>query len=208
MKYLFSFTMGGLLLSESRTVADALFRSNGDWGGVKEMVLKEDLLRKTTVNTRKRVLQEIRQRFRRLTPEELQCLRQGALNVRVPIILAAVCRRYSFIRDVILKVLSQVKDRRPPVLRHSDLQTFLDGVAIEHPEYTRLAESSRRQVRTRVLQMFREAGLLSREAEPKVAPILLPPGFEEHFARQHPDELPLFLYGPAEIRRIQRRYRG
>jgi hypothetical protein len=61
---------------------------------------------------------------------------------------------------VLLEKLSSLD----PVLRRSDMAAFYEDCERDHPELTALAPSSQQKVRSALLQMLRDAGLLSGKA--------------------------------------------
>jgi hypothetical protein len=63
-------------------------------------------------------------------------------------------------REVLLGKLSSLD----PVLRRSDMAAFYEDCERNHPELTALAPSSQQKVRSALLQMLRDAGLLSGKA--------------------------------------------
>ena len=103
-------------------------------------------------------------------------------------------------RDVLLEKLSSLD----PVLRRSDMAAFYEDRERGHPELAALAPSSQQKVRSALLQMLRDAGLLAGKAGKggtlgTVQRPLLSPQVQELVASDDPALLVGFLlHGPAK----------
>ena len=91
-----------------------------------------------------------------------------------------------------------------PVLRRSDMAAFYEDCERDHPELTALAPSSQQKVRSALLQMLRDAGLLSGKAGKggtlgTVQRPLISPQVQELVASDDPALLAGFLlHAPAK----------
>ena len=91
-----------------------------------------------------------------------------------------------------------------PVLRRSDMAAFYEDRERDHPELAALAPSSQQKVRSALLQMLRDAGLLAGKAGESgtlgiVQRPLLSPQVQELVASDDPALLAGFLvHGPAK----------
>ena len=103
-------------------------------------------------------------------------------------------------RDVLLEKLSSLD----PVLRRSDMAAFYEDCERDHPQLSALAPSSQQKVRSALLQMLRDAGLLAGKAGKggtlgTVQRPLLSPQVQELVASDDPALLVGFLlHGPAK----------
>ena len=101
-------------------------------------------------------------------------------------------------RDVLLEKLSSLD----PVLRRSDMAAFYEDSEREHPELAALAPSSQQKVRSALLQMLRDAGLLAGKAGKggtlgTVQRPLLSPQVQELLGNDDPALLAGFLLSPS-----------
>jgi len=76
----------------------------------------------------------------------------------------AVLKRIEIAADLTREVLMGKLSSLDPVLRRSDMAAFYEDCERDHPELTALAPSSQQKVRSALLQMLRDAGLLSGKA--------------------------------------------
>ena len=76
----------------------------------------------------------------------------------------AVLKRIQIAADLSREVLLEKLSSRDPVLRRSDLTAFYEACERDHPELKALAPSSQQKVRSALLKMLRDAGLLTGKA--------------------------------------------
>jgi len=72
----------------------------------------------------------------------------------------AVLKRIQIAADLTRQVLVSKLSSQDPVLRRSDMAAFYEDCERDHPELAALAPSSQQKVRSALLQMLRDAGLL------------------------------------------------
>ena len=72
----------------------------------------------------------------------------------------AVLKRIQIAADLPREILLEKLSSLDPVLRRSDMAAFYEDRERDHPELAALAPSSQQKVRSALLQMLREAGLL------------------------------------------------
>jgi hypothetical protein len=137
---------------------------DGDWARTKAAVLERNALQARSANTGKRLESELRQRLERLTAPQLQLLARGTSDERTAMAWLAVLKRIPIAADLTREVLQEKLTSLDPVLRRSDMAAFFEGCECEHPELGGLAPSSQQKVRSALLQMLRDAGLLAGKA--------------------------------------------
>jgi len=136
----------------------------GDWSRTKAVVLERNALQTRSASTAKRLESELRQRLQRLTSPQLELLARGTSEERRAMAWLAVLKRIQIAADLTREVLMAKLGSQDPVLRRSDLELFFEGCERAHPELNRLAPSSQQKVRSALLQMLRDAGLLAGKA--------------------------------------------
>lgn len=133
----------------------------GDWARTKAAVLDRNALQARSARTSKVLETELRQRLQCLTSPQLQLLAQGTSDERSAMAWLAVLKRIEIAADLTREVLLGKISSLDPVLRRSDLAAFYEDRERDHPELAALAPSSQQKVRSALLQMLRDAGLLA-----------------------------------------------
>jgi len=184
-------------------IAAIHLEEQGDWARTKAVVLERNALQARSASSGKRLESELRQRLQGLTNPQLQLLARGTTEERSAMAWLAVLKRIQIAadltRDVLLKKLSSLD----PVLRRSDIAAFYEDRERDHPELAALAPSSQQKVRSALLQMLRDAGLLAGKAGKggtlgTVQRPLLSPQVQELVASDDPALLAGFLlHAPA-----------
>ncbi len=160
-RYCLSFTAAGLRPELAAVIAAIHLEQEGDWGRTKAVVLERNALQARSSSTGVRLESELRQRLRLLTPPQLRLLAQGRGDERRAMAWLAVLKRMQIASDLVREVLLAKLRSLDPVLRRSDLAAFYEDRERAHPELAALAPSSQRKVRSVLLQMLRDAGLLA-----------------------------------------------
>jgi hypothetical protein len=199
-RYCLSFTAAGLR-PELATVIAAIHleEREGDWARTKAAVLERNALQARSTSTAKRLESELRQRLERLTPAQLQLLARGTSDERNAMAWLAVLKRIQIAAELSREVLMEKLSGLDPVLRRSDMAAFYEACERDHPELTALAPSSQQKVRSALLQMLRDAGLLTGKAGKggtlgTVQRPLLSPQVQELVASDDPALLAGFLH--------------
>jgi Putative inner membrane protein (DUF1819) len=163
-RYSLGFTAAGLRPELAAVIAAIHLEEQGDWARTKAAVVESNALQARSASTGKRLESELRQRLQGLTKAQLQLLARGTSDERTAMAWLAVLKRIQIAaelsRDVLLEKLSSLD----PVLRRSDMAAFYEDRERDHPELAALAPSSQQKVRSALLQMLRDAGLLAGKA--------------------------------------------
>jgi hypothetical protein len=141
-------------------IAGVHLEVEGDWARTKAAVLERNALQARSASTGKRLESELRQRLQCLTAPQLQLLAQGTSDERSAMAWLAVLKRIQITADLTRQVLVSKLSSQDPLLRRSDMAAFYEDCERDHPELAALAPSSQQKVRSALLQMLRDAGLL------------------------------------------------
>jgi Putative inner membrane protein (DUF1819) len=208
-RYCLSFTAAGLRPELASVIAAVHLEEECDWARTKAAVLERNALQARSASSGKRLESELRQRLQGLTNPQLQLLARGTSEERSAMAWLAVLKRIQIAaelsRDVLLEKLSSLD----PVLRRSDMAAFYEDRERHHPELGALAPSSQQKVRSALLQMLRDAGLLAGKAGKggtlgTVQRPLLSPQVQEVVTSDDPALLAGFLlHGPGKPAKSQ-----
>lgn len=200
-RYCLSFTAAGLRADLAAVIA-GIYLEEGDWTRTKAAVLERNALQARSANSAKRLESELRQRLQQLSASQLELLAQGSGDERSAMAWLAALKRIPIAQELTRTVLAEKLDGPDPVLRRSDMAAFFEVCEREHPELGALAPSSSQKVRSALLQMIRDAGLLLGKAGKggtlgTVQRPLLSPQVQELLAQGDPALLAGFLQVPA-----------
>ncbi|WP_254967830.1 BrxA family protein [Cyanobium sp. CH-040] len=163
-RYCLSFTAAGLRPELAAVIAGIHLEEQGDWARTKAAVLERNALQVRSASTGKRLESELRQRLQRLTTRQLELLARGTSDDRSAMAWLAVLKRIQIAADLTRQVLLEKLSGLDPMLRRSDMAAFYEACERAHPELAALAPSSQQKVRSALLQMLRDAGLLAGKA--------------------------------------------
>jgi hypothetical protein len=163
-RYCLSFTAAGLRPELAAVIAGIHLEEQGDWGRTKAAVLERNALQARSASTGKRLESELRQRLQCLNASQLRLLAKGTSDERSAMAWLAVIKRIQIAADLTRQVLLGKLTSLDPVLRRSDMAAFYEDCECDHPELAALAPSSQQKVRSALLQMVRDAGLLAGKA--------------------------------------------
>lgn len=145
-------------------IAGIHLEEEGDWARTKAKVLERNALQARSASSGKRLESELRQRLQCLTAAQLRLLARGTTEERSAMAWLAVLKRIQIAADLTREVLLGKLSSLDPVLRRSDVAAFYEESERDHPELSALAPSSQQKVRSALLQMLRDAGLLAGKA--------------------------------------------
>jgi hypothetical protein len=162
-RYCLSFTAASLR-PELATVIAQVHLEQGDWPKTKAAVLERNALQARSASTAKRLESELRQRLQNLTPAQLELLATGSSDDRTAMAWLAALKRIQLALDVVQKVLAEKLAGLDPVLRRSDMAAFYEVQELHHKELAMVAPTSQLKIRSTLLHMLRDAGLLDGKA--------------------------------------------
>ena len=162
-RYCLSFTAAGLR-PELAAVIAGIHLQAGDWKRTKAAVLERNALQTRSVSTGKRLESELRQRLQLLSQAQLELLARGSSEERLAMAWLGVLKRIAITLELTRELLMDKLSSLDPVLRRSDMASFYDGCERQHPELAALSPSSQQKIRSALLKMLRDAGLLAGKA--------------------------------------------
>lgn len=142
-----------------------------DWEATKREIEKDNLLQSRTASRAKRTYQELSQRLKVLTDDELELLIEGDLQEQKYLLWFNVCSYYQFIHDFAVEVVHEKFLRMDYQLTDFDYSAFYNTKSDDHPELEKITNSTKDKLREVILRMLREAGITNDEA--RILPALL-----------------------------------
>ncbi len=159
MKYVLSFTAGSLLLPETIKVAE-LYLKYRDWEQVERIVIDDNIMQKTTIASRRRLLQDLKLRLNHLSETAL-CYLSVAPKADAKIVaFIAVIKTYQFIADFMLEVVAAKYAKYDTILLESDFINFYAAKADTHLELLSISENTRKKIKQVLFRILAEAGIL------------------------------------------------
>ncbi len=202
--YRLSFTFGGLLIPETRVIADAFVRL-GEWDAVRDEVVFKNILRKTRQESARRYVREIRERVKGAHEWEVPMIagREGGPDEVRLVILAVTTRYYRLVSEFLVEVVRhKVLGGDFRMLRY-EFQSFWDRKAQGAREMLDITENSRRKLEQVTFRMIGEAGYLPSGREGSIVPPTVPYGLSTRYAEEGDrDSLLAFLLPDREIRTL------
>lgn len=195
-RYRLSFTVGGLLAEQVRTVAglmvgdaavaaavDTLPSADRDddafapaelLESVRRYAVAENVLQIRTHAAGVRIVNEVIKRLSALTMGELRCIADADMlqSDRRALMWVAMCRYYALVGEFAQEVLREHFLIGTPTITHDDYDHFMLGKAMWHPEIDDLSTSTSAKLRSNVFKAMAEAGLVNR-ADDTIIPSLL-----------------------------------
>ncbi len=163
-RYSLSFTAAGLRPELAAVIAAIHLEEQGDWPRTKATVLERNALQARSASTGKRLESELRQRLQRLNAPQIQLLARGSSEERSAMAWLAVLKRIEIAADLAREVLDGKLSSQDLELRRSDMAAFYAACERDHPELAALSPSSQQKIRSALLKMLRDAGLLAGKA--------------------------------------------
>ncbi|WP_288439332.1 DUF1819 family protein [uncultured Bifidobacterium sp.] len=195
-RYRLSFTVGGLLAEQGRTVAglmmgDTAVAAAGDTlphadrdddafvpaemlESVRRYAVAENVLQIRTHAAGVRIVSEVVKRLSALTMGELRCIADADTlqSDRRALMWVAMCRYYALVGEFAQEVLHEHFLIGAPAITYDDYDHFMLGKAMWHPEIDDLSTSTSAKLRSNVFKAMVEAGLVNR-SDDTIIPSLL-----------------------------------
>lgn len=195
-RYRLSFTVGGLLAEQGRTVAglmvgdtavaaavDTLPSADRDddafapaelLESVRRYAVAENVLQIRTHAAGVRIVNEVIKRLSALTMGELRCIADADMlqSDRRALMWVAMCRYYALVGEFAQEVLREHFLIGTTTITYGDYEHFMLGKAMWHPEIDDLSTSTSAKLRSNVFKAMAEAGLVNR-ADDTIIPSLL-----------------------------------
>jgi hypothetical protein len=210
--YRLSFTFGGLLVAESRLVAQEYLRTP-DWEQVRQRILAGNLMKKTRTETTRRYVREIRPRLESAYEWEFSVVAGSAgsefLDSDVPTVLfAIVTRYYQLLGDFVTQVVRRRFVEGLGAVDTAHFRSFLADQEPAHPEIPAVSEWTRTKLSTVSIRILREAGVLSKPsaalAKPRMSEALRAKYCEEGHREDHREDFGHLLWTDEEVQQCTR----
>jgi len=173
-RYKANFTKGGLMVPESRIVADLLLR-DVDPAGWKQAIEIDNLLRKRSPTTASTKAILIRARLQTMTEALWRLVRDGSKPVATHAVLAATIKYSPLLGDFLDLVVRDLYRRFEPVLKPPHWDRYLEDCRSRDPLMPQWATATQEKLRTRVFGMMTEAGYLSDSRTRALRPVQVSP---------------------------------
>ena len=165
-RYQANFTKGGLMVPESRLVADLLLQGV-DAAGWKQAIEVENRLRKRSPTTASTKAGLIRARLQTMTPSLWHLVRDGDKPVATQAVFAATLKYSPLLGDFLELVVRDLYRRFETELKPAHWDRYLDDCRTRDPRMPDWATGTLTSLRTRAFGMLAEAGYLS-TARPRI----------------------------------------
>lgn len=173
-RYKANFTKGGLMVPESRIVADLLLR-DVDPAGWKQAIEIDNLLRKRSPTTASTKAILIRARLQTMTEALWRLVRDGSKPVATHAVLAATIKYSPLLGDFLDLVVRDLYRRFEPTLKPQHWDRYLEDCRSRDPLTPQWAAGTLESLRTRVFGMMTEAGYLSDSRTRALRPVQVSP---------------------------------
>ncbi len=173
-RYKANFSRGGLMVPESRIIADLLLRGV-DPPGWKQAIEVDNVLAKRSPTTASTKATLIRGRLRTLTPALWRLIRDGSKPVATHAVLAATVNYSPLLGDFLELVLRPLFRRFEPNLKPQHWDRYLEDCRTRDPDMPAWSAATLDTLRTRAFGMLAEAGYLSDARQRRLLPLRLAP---------------------------------
>ena len=187
--YNMSFTVGGLLLSESVLLAK-LYIKTKDWRQVRKVASTDNLLQIRTLTARERIVREVVFRLMEISPDELTLFLAAHQKEQGYLLWLGICRRYPFIAEFTIDVLHDRFIRMSPKIDMQDFDNFFDKKAEWDGRFNSIKPTTRAKLRSVLFRIMKEAGIISYQLE--ISPIIFSPQLANHFSQSAADDIRIF----------------
>jgi hypothetical protein len=193
------------MTNESIKIAEAYSRI-GDWERTQQYVLENDILQKGKEVTTKRVFRELKKRLEKLSPEQINLLlEENPANQRL-VLLQGICKLYRFIGEFVIEVLRNKVLTFEQVILDSDYDRFFQMKAANHPELEELTENTKKKLRSRILRILTETGLINNVKDKWINPPLITAHLAGPVIQESPELLKFWLVSDKDIDRLIKQY--
>jgi hypothetical protein len=190
-RYNLGFTAAALLYRDSVLLAK-LYIKTRDWQKVREQVLADNLLQIRTISAQKRIYSETYTRLKLLDETSLLIIADGEQEDQMQIIWYAICKKYAFIRDFCVEVISE-KIKLNSDLTEADYHIFFNRKSITHEELVSISTSSAKKLMKNLFRMLLRMGILNEEG--KLIPLRV--SKEVKYIVEKDPEIPMMIF-PGE----------
>ncbi len=173
-RYKANFTRGGLMVPESRVVADLLL-AEADTDRWRRAIQLDNVLAKRSVSTAITKARLIRARLKTLPPSLWNVVRDGSKPAATHAVLAGAVNYSPLFGDFLDLVVRDLYRRFEPVLKPQHWDTYVDDCHARDPAIPTWTAATRVSLRRRVFGMMTEAGYLTNARRHSLAPLQIAP---------------------------------
>jgi len=173
-RYKANFTQGGLMVAESRVVADILLQG-ADAGAWRQAIAKDNALRKRSPKTAATKANLIRARLRTMSADLWRLVRDGSRPVATHAVFAVTIKYSPLVGDFLDLVVRDLYRRFEESVKPQHWARFLEACRNRDPAMPDWSPGTEKSLRTRVLGMMAEAGYLADARTRRLRPVQLSP---------------------------------
>lgn len=173
-RYKANFTRGGLMVPESRVVADLLLQGVDAAAWVQAIAVDNRLAKRSrsTAVTKARL---IRARLQTLPADLWRLVRDGNTPVATQAVFAAALNHSPLVADFMSLVVRELYRRFEPTLKPQHWDRYLEDCHTRDPGMAVWSAGTLRSLRTRVFGMLAEAGYLTDGRAHRLRPLTVAP---------------------------------
>jgi hypothetical protein len=198
--YKISFTTGGLFYREAIKASELFFELK-DWQLVREIILKDNLLKARTESSLIRTTRELIQRLQVLTTLQLQVLVDGSRQEQNQILWLAVCKQYQFVREFAIEVVRKKYLSLDWELTYLDFDIFFNHKAEWSDSLDQITDSTRKKLRQVLFRILTEAEIIS--SSNMILPIIISPRVATVLLEEEPLNFIIFPISETDIRKYK-----
>ncbi len=157
-EYLVSFTAGGLLAEETRSVISYL--NDAEILNLPTEIKHPQYLHTNAESARQRVVQELKKRYKATGQIVFDVFKDAGLPQQNILIFYTCMKTYQILFDFMFQTVLENCLSRNLTLDKLDVQHFLDIQSTSHPEIDEWTETTREKIETVMIRMLNEVGLL------------------------------------------------
>ena len=185
-RYKANFTKGGLMVPESRLVADLLLRGI-DSSGWRQAIEVDNALAKRSPTTASTKAVLIRARLRTMTEDLWRLVRDGSKPVATQAVFAATITYSPLVGDFMDLVVRDLYRRFEETLKPQHWDRYVEDCRSRDPGMPEWTAATLEKLRTRAYGMLTEAGYLSDSRTRTLRPLIMAPEVMQYLKEFHRD---------------------
>jgi len=144
----------------ARIMADT-FSKSSSWHEARSKIISSNAFQARTTTSASRIEIELRRRLSSLTPQQVQLLAAGSMDIGSSMAWLSVLKTTPFVFMFTTDILRQKLEASDCCLRRSDYEDFFSSQASMHPFLAGLSPSTKTKVRSVLCKMLRDIGILT-----------------------------------------------
>ena len=204
-KYILSYTSASLSAYESEMVASVYLETH-DWACVQDNVIKDNVLQKGTVGSRKRLFIELKKRLDTLTPEQLAFYQDASSSDVKNLTMLSCFKLYTLISDFATEIMRAKLLLFDFHLINSDYESFYDSKRVAYDNLNTISEATKYKLKQVMFKMFEQAGFIDGVKNKNIQKPYLSEELIKLIVQDDPKYLSSFLYSDNEINEHIKRY--